>query len=123
MSPVTNSRKIGPIHSNSSTLVAYMYPRITWSIVNILCVTRFAKKALIYAQFQETLFHQHLLATSTHQQQMCLILLNLEQSAFTQAFFSSLSGIHECMLGWPLNCPIFSGLASRQPTVNHHTTG
>ena len=41
-------------------------------------------------------FHRHLLATSMHQQDMCLLLLKVEQSAFTQAFFSSLSGVHEC---------------------------
>ena len=41
-------------------------------------------------------FRCHLLATSMHQQDMCLLLLKVEQSAFTQAFFSSLSGIHEC---------------------------
>ena len=40
-------------------------------------------------------FHRHLLATSTHQQDMCLLLLKVEQSAFTQAFFSNLSGVHE----------------------------
>ena len=27
---------------------------------------------------------------------MCLLLLKVEKSAFTQAFFSSLFGIHEC---------------------------
>ena len=37
-------------------------------------------------------FHRHMLATPMHQQHMCLL---VEQSAFTQAFFSSLSGIHE----------------------------
>ena len=42
-------------------------------------------------------FHRHLLAASMHQQHMCLLLLKVEQSAFTQAFFSSLSGIHECL--------------------------
>ena len=41
--------------------------------------------------------HRHLLATSLHQQHMCLILLKVEQSAFTQAFFSSLSAVHECL--------------------------
>ena len=41
-----------------------------------------------------------------HQQDMGLLLLKVEQSAFTQAFFSSLSGIHEYS-GGPLNGPIF----------------
>ena len=44
-------------------------------------------------------FHCHLLATSMDQQHMCVILLKVEQSAFTQAFFSSLSDIHECSAG------------------------
>ena len=42
-------------------------------------------------------FCHHLLATSKHQQQMCLIMLKVEQSAFTQASLSSLFGIHECL--------------------------
>ena len=41
-------------------------------------------------------FYHHLLATSMHQQHMCLILLKVEQSSFTQAFFSNVSGVHEC---------------------------
>ena len=40
-------------------------------------------------------FHHHLLATSMDQQHMCLILLKVEQSAFTQASFSTLSDIHK----------------------------
>ena len=32
-------------------------------------------------------FHRHPLATSMHQQDMCLLLLKVEQSAFTQAYF------------------------------------
>ena len=44
-------------------------------------------------------FHRHLLATAIHQQDVCLILLKAEQSAFTQASFSSLSDIHECSGG------------------------
>ena len=44
-------------------------------------------------------FHRHLLTTSMHQRHMCLILLKVEQSAFIQAFFSSLYGIHECSGG------------------------
>ena len=34
-----------------------------------------------------------------HQQHTCLILMKVEQSAFTQASFSSLSDIHECSGG------------------------
>ena len=33
------------------------------------------------------------------QQHMCLILLKIEQSAFTQAYFSSLSDVHESLDG------------------------
>ena len=40
-------------------------------------------------------FLRHLLATSMDQQHMCLILLKVKQSAFTQASFSSLSDVHE----------------------------
>ena len=40
---------------------------------------------------------RHLLATSMHQQDMCLLLLKVEQSAFTQAFLSSLSVVHKCL--------------------------
>ena len=47
----------------------------------------------------KTYFHCHLLATSMDQQHMYLILLKVEQSAFTQASFSSLSDIHECSAG------------------------
>ena len=54
------------------------------------------QKGLIHEQFQDTCtFHCHLLATSIHQQHVCLILLKVEQFAFTQAF-SSQSCIHEC---------------------------
>ena len=72
-----------------------MVLRIMWSVVNNLCVTRFAKRGLILTVSRHT-FHRHLLATSMHQQDMCLLLLKVEQSAFTEAFFSSLSGIHKC---------------------------
>ena len=40
-------------------------------------------------------FYHHLLATSMDQQHICLILLKLEQSAFTQASFSNLFDIHK----------------------------
>ena len=51
-------------------------------------VTRFAKQlngsGLIHAQFQDTLFIAIcMLAISMHQQGMCLLLLKVEQSAFT----------------------------------------
>ena len=59
--------------------------------------------------------------TGIHQW-MCLILLKVEQSAFTQAFsFSSLSDVHECSrmaFKWPH--PLLA--SSGQPTMNHHMT-
>ena len=36
--------------------------------------------------------HPHLLATSMHQPDMCLLLLKVEQSAFTQAFSQACLG-------------------------------
>ena len=60
-------------------------------------MTRFAKRGLNYIRtVSRHTFHRHLLAASMHQQDMCLLLLKVEQSAFIQAFFSSLSGVHEC---------------------------
>ena len=59
---------------------------------------RFAKRYTCTV-FSRHTFHRHLSATSIHQQDMCLILLKAEQSAFTQVSFSSLSDIHECSGG------------------------
>ena len=54
-------------------------------------------KGVLYTyRFKRHSFYRHLLTTSMHQQDICLLLLKVEQSAFTQALFSSLSGIHEC---------------------------
>ena len=50
-------------------------------------VTRFAKRGLVHTNGFKTHFYRHLLATLMHQQHMCLILLKVEQSAFTQASF------------------------------------
>ena len=45
-------------------------------------------------------FHRYLITTPMDQQHMCcLILLKVDQSAFTQASFSSLSDVHECLGG------------------------
>ena len=49
--------------------------------------------------FKTQFSYRHLLATSMDQQHTCLILLKVEQSAFAQAFFSSLSDFHECLGG------------------------
>ena len=55
-----------------------------------------------------------------------LILLNVEQCAFTQASYSSLFLKPVCMAStsaWMNFKWLHPSLASRQPTVNHHTTG
>ena len=70
-----------------------------WFMKSFIYVIRFAKRGLIHAQFQEH-FHRHLLATSMHQQHMCLILLKFKQPAFTQAF--SQACLTSRMLRWPL---------------------
>ena len=44
-------------------------------------------------------FCHHLIATWMDQQHMCLILLKIKQSAFTQASFSSLYDVHRCSGG------------------------
>ena len=51
---------------------------------------------------------------------MCLIVVKVEQSAFTQASFLSLSDVQKCLGGFQIaHLP----LTSRQPAVIHHTTG
>ena len=66
-----------------------------------LNVTKFAIRDLIYTVSRHT-FHCHLIATSMRQQHMCLTLLKVEQFAFTQASFSSLSNVHECSGGFQM---------------------
>ena len=41
-------------------------------------------------------FHRHLITISMEQQHVWLILLKVEQSAFPQTSFSSMSDVHEC---------------------------
>ena len=65
-------------------------------------------------------FHPHLLATSMHQQDMCVLLLKIEQSAIAQVLFISLSGVHVCS-GSFLMVP--SSSDKQQLAVNHQTTG
>ena len=60
---------------------------------------RFAKRGSCTCTISRHTFHPHLLVTSVNQQLMCLILLKVEQSTFTQASFSSLSDIHVCSAG------------------------
>ena len=74
------------------------YTQDAWSLFNrLLYVTRFSKKGSNTRTVSKHTFHCHLLATSVDQQHMRLILLKVEQSAFTEASFSSLSDIHECL--------------------------
>ena len=47
----------------------------------------------------KTHFHRHLLVASMDQQHMSLTLLKVEQPAFTQASFSSLSDVHKRLDG------------------------
>ena len=65
-------------------------------------------------------FHRHLLATSMHKQDMCLLLLKVKQSAFTQTLFSSLSGVHECS-GSLYMAP--SSFGKQTAGYEHHMTG
>ena len=64
----------------------------TYSICDQIC----QKGSYAHTDSRHT-FHRHMLPTSMHQQDMCLLLLKDEQSAFTQAFLSGLSGVHECL--------------------------
>ena len=70
-----------------------------WKYVTMICDQICQKRSYTLTVSRHT-FHRHLLVTSMHQQHMCLILLKVERSPFTQAFFSSLSGIHECLDGF-----------------------
>ena len=80
-------------------------------------MTRFAKRGLTHAHaVSRHTFHRHLLAASMHQQDICLLLLKVEQSAFTQAFSQAClaSTSARVVFEWP-HLP----LASRQPAENH----
>ena len=79
-------------------------------------MTRFTKRGLNHACIvSRHIFHHHLL--KMYLQHMYSILLKVEQSAFTQAFFSSLSDIHECLSGCQFQWWLYLPLASRQPAV------
>ena len=73
-------------------------------MLKIYICEQICKKGSYTCTVSRHTFHHHLLATSMHQQHMCLILLKVEQSAFTQAFFSSMSNIHQCSgrKPWPI---------------------
>ena len=63
-------------------------------------------------------FHCHMLTTPRDQQHMCLILLKVDQSAFTQTSFSSLSDVHECSGDLQI---AHLTLTRKQLAVFHHT--
>ena len=69
---------------------------LTVHFIRIIICDQICQKGSYTCTVSRQTFHHHLLATSMYQQDMCLLLLKVEQSAFTQAFFSSLSGVHEC---------------------------
>ena len=83
-------------------------------------VTRFAKRGLIYMHSFKTHFSlpvdNYINVPTAH----VLMLLKVEQSAFIQASFSSLSNVHKCSGGLQM---AYLLLTSRQPTVIHYTTG
>ena len=82
--------------SNNNAMKFYMNVLLEhFTIFTFICDQICQKGSYIRTVSRHT-FHRHLLATLMHQQDMCLPLLKVEQSAFTQAFFSSLSGVHEC---------------------------
>ena len=85
-----------------------------------ICDQIFQKGSYIHTQFQDTLSSTSASYISMHQQHMCLILLKVEQCAFTQASLSSCLTSKSALVSfkWP-HLP----LASKQPTVNHHMTG
>ena len=67
---------------------------------HVTYVTRFAKRGLIRAQLHAGLtFHHHSTDTTIDQQFMLVPLPNLQRSAFTEASFTGLSGIHGCSGG------------------------
>ena len=60
-----------------------------------VCVTGFAKKGLVHTQFQVSLFT----AIRQIQHFMLITLPKVQRSAFTEASFMGLSGIHQCLGG------------------------
>ena len=105
MSPVTNWRHIEPIHWNHELLwlthIAGSHGP-SW----IVYVWLDLPKGSYTCTVSRHTFYHYLLTTSMDQQHMCLILLKLEQSAFTQASFSNLSDVHKHS-GGLLKSPIF----------------
>ena len=72
---------------------------------------------ILYTHSLRHTFHWH---PAMHQQHMCLVLLKVEQSAFTQAFSQACLVF---MSAWVAFKWLHLHLASRQLTVNQHTTG
>ena len=64
-------------------------------------VTRFAKRVLHMHSFKIHFSSPFaMIATSMDQQHVCLIVVKVEHSAFTQASFLSLSDVHKCLVAF-----------------------
>ena len=104
-------------NANTKPLTVTSYNNLSLYLKHIKCDQIYEKGSYTRTASRHT-FHCHLLTTSMHQQHMCLILLKVEQSAFTrpfsQAYLASTSA--RVAFKYP-HLP----LTSRQPTVNHHT--
>ena len=100
------------------TLVAYTYCRITWSVMNSLCVTRFAKRVLYMHSFKThflPLFVNYINGPTAH-------VFNTTE-AWTVCFHSGLflkPVWCPQALGWTSKIPHLS-LESRQLTESPHT--
>ena len=99
---VLTDLKWNSYHVYSKNSVSHLWPDLPKGVLCSECACTVSRHT----------FYRHLLATSMDQQHMCLILLKLEQSAFTQASFSSLSDVHECP----------GGLQMAPSSLGKHTT-
>ena len=91
------------VHEQDSVVAKHKRTKYTHAVAhvlncNMICDQIFQKGSYTHTVSRHT-FHRHLVATLMDQQNMCLILLKVEQSTFTQVSFSSLSDIHECSGG------------------------
>ena len=59
-------------------------------------------KGVLYMHSLRHAFHCYLITTPLDQQHICLILLKVDPSAFTQTSFSSLFEVHECLNGFQM---------------------
>ena len=92
--------------------LVYYVVNIGTKLVNLAYVTRVAKKGSYTRTVSRHTFHCHLLVISMHQQHMCLMLLKVEQSVFTQASFQACLVSTSAWVAFKWFC---LPLASRQP--------